>query len=521
VKLLRAVKISHKIPIAIILFIILPLVISYIAIQSTASINKGGQVIYDNYFVSVVNLTDVRKYLYKEYVLLKSHIIAPDDVTMKSLEQQITQNSIDLNKSLILFEETLDIGEETKNLKLFKSSLKNSQEIRSKIIALSQINSDVEAESTINTQFNFVFTQMQTQIDAMFNTNIAGANHHYAENSNQFDELQLYIFIITAALIAIGLLTGWALIYSIVLPLKKMQKHIVLYTHSGEITTALDIVGKDEISTLSQSFNAMWQSLSNAQEDIIQSEKLSSLGSLVAGVSHEINTPLGIAVTIGTAIKQQVEEFVPLLKSGKMKHSNLDAFEKQLLEGFELLLPSLEKASTLIHNFKQVAVDQTSEIRRNFKLAEVVQETFATLHHKIKRTEIICDIDIDDDITMDSYPGALGQIITNLFNNALIHGFDDLNQGNIQIIAHQQNMQVILTISDDGKGISDENLSKVFDPFFTTKLGKGGSGLGLNIIYNLITSVMGGDIKVTNEDRTTFVLTLPLIAPSKGQFNDR
>lgn len=519
--LLRTIKISHKIPIAITLFIILPLVISYIAIKSTSSINEGGQVIYDNYFVSVVNLTDVRKNLYQEYVLLKSHIIAPDDAAMENLEHQITQNTINLNQSLDLFEQTLDIGEETKQLQLFKSSLKKSRELRAKIIALSQKNRDIKAESIINTQFNFLFTQMQTQIQAMFNTNIDGANLHYVQNTNQLEELQVNIFIITAILITIGLLTGWALINSIVIPLKEMKKHIVLLTRSGEVLNLLDAEGKDEISTLSKSFNAMIQSLNYAQEGIIQSEKLSSLGSLVAGVSHEINTPLGIAVTIGTTIKEQVEEFVPLLKTGKMKLSDLDVFEQQLHEGFVLLLPSLEKASALIHNFKQVAVDQTSEVRRNFKLAEVVQETLATLHHKIKNSEITCEVDIDDEISMDSYPGALGQIITNLFNNALIHGFDNLNQGNIKLIAYQQNKHVFLTVSDDGKGILDENIGKLFDPFFTTKLGEGGSGLGLNIIYNLITSVMGGDIKVTNDVRTTFTLTLPLIAPNKGHNNDR
>jgi len=521
-KLLRTIKISHKIPIAIAIFIALPLLISFIALKSTTAINNGGQAIYENYFVSVVNLADVRKSLYLEYVLLKSHIIAPDDEAMKTLEQQMSKVNINMHRSLVLFEQTLDTGEETTQLNLFKNNLKKFEKIQDKVISLSQKNIDIEAEYITNTQFSPLFSQMQTQIEAMFKTNIDGANFSYNRNSSQFKDLRTNIFIVTGLLITLGLVIGWALINSIVLPLLKMKKDIVLLTSSGELSKKLVVDGSDEISTLSQSFNAMMISLADAQQSIIQTEKLSSLGSLVAGVSHEINTPLGIAVTIGSSIKEQTEAFIPLLKTGKMKRSDLDVFEKNLNEELALLLPSLEKASALIHNFKQVAVDQTSEVRRRFKLADVVDETLATLHHKIKRTDITCEVDIDVEINIDSYPGALGQVITNLFNNTLTHGFGTLNQGNIKIIARQQNEHVILIVSDNGKGIIGEHQDKIFDPFFTTKLGKGGSGLGLHIIFNIVTGLMGGDIKVTSEIQqyTTFTITLPLVAPKRGNNNE-
>ena len=259
--------------------------------------------------------------------------------------------------------------------------------------------------------------------------------------------------------------------------------------------------------------------LQQAQSTLIEKEKLASLGKVVAGVSHEINTPIGIAVTMGSTIKRNVTNFIASLKAGKLRRSELDMFEEDFNNGVDVLLPSLDKASDLIHSFKQVAVDQTSEARRHFKLLEVVDEIIMTLHHQIKRTNILCDYKIDSEIYLDSFPGPLGQVLTNLFNNAIVHAFDENQSGLIIIEAKTSDSHVLITITDNGKGISEESLTKIFDPFYTTKLGQGGSGLGLNIIYNIVVGIMGGTINVTSKlgEGTSFSLDLPLQAPKQEQ----
>jgi len=270
-----------------------------------------------------------------------------------------------------------------------------------------------------------------------------------------------------------------------------------------------------ELSQTNKKLEAAFESLESAQDQLVESKKLTSLGALVAGVSHEINTPIGIAVTMGSTIKRNVSQFLELLNTGKMRRSDLAHFEKDFNEGINILLPSLDRASSLIHSFKQVAVDQTSEVRRYFKLSEVVEEVVVTWQHQIKRTKIRCEYNIDNEIRMDSFPGPLGQIMTNLYNNAIIHAFEDNQSGLIKIESEVSNTHVSIRIIDNGKGISPENIDKIFDPFYTTTLGKGGSGLGLNIIYNMVVGLMGGTIKVNSkvDEGTCFILNLPLIAP--------
>ncbi|NTS78889.1 hypothetical protein HR060_18770 [Catenovulum sp. SM1970] len=249
------------------------------------------------------------------------------------------------------------------------------------------------------------------------------------------------------------------------------------------------------------------------QGKLVQSEKLASLGSLVAGVAHEINTPIGIAVTMGSSFQTSIKRFLEKLETGKMRKSNLELFRADIDEGLGVLLPALDRASTLIHSFKQVAIDQSSEEKRAFKLSKMIQEVMLTLAHQIKRTDIELHYNFADDIEMSSYPGPLGQVITNLFNNAVIHGFDDLKQGQITITTKQlDDENVLIEVEDTGKGIEPDYIPKIFDPFFTTKLGQGGSGLGLSIIYNIVVSLLGGDIKVSSKlgEGTRFSIQLPI-----------
>jgi len=257
------------------------------------------------------------------------------------------------------------------------------------------------------------------------------------------------------------------------------------------------------------------ENLQQAQDKLIASEKLASLGSLVAGVSHEINTPIGVSVTMSSHLKENIDELMRSIKAGELKQSFLDQFEREAAESFSVMESSLDKASHLIQNFKQVATDQSSSSRREFALKEVIDEVMMTVRHQLKGTNYKYRVEGDADLIMDSYPGPLGQVVTNLFNNSMMHGFDGREEGDINIRFTRLNDSVKIYFNDNGTGIEESKLNRIFDPFYTTKLGQGGSGLGLNIVHNIVTGVLGGSISVSSKVGTEFEVVLPLVAPKQ------
>jgi PAS domain S-box-containing protein len=259
--------------------------------------------------------------------------------------------------------------------------------------------------------------------------------------------------------------------------------------------------------------------LNMAHEELVRSEKLAALGALVAGVAHELNTPIGNSLMVASTLFDQTRILVNAYESGQgMKRSTLDAYLADATRAGDILVRNLDRAANLVTSFKQVAVDQTSSQRRSFSLSEVVSEIILTLWPTIKKTTFTVTQEIPQGITLDSYPGPLGQVLTNLLNNALIHAFNERDHGTITLSAEVLNEEWIeLSIEDDGVGIPAANLSRIFDPFFTTRLGDGGSGLGLNITHNIVTVILGGRIRVVSDVGvgTTFILTIPAIAPQK------
>lgn len=274
-----------------------------------------------------------------------------------------------------------------------------------------------------------------------------------------------------------------------------------------------------EISDANTQLRDTLATLRFAQEELLRSEKLASLGSLVAGVAHELNTPLGNSLTVATTLADRLRGFNLEFESGTLRRSSLNDFVAATRQASELLTGNLLKASELITHFKQVAVDQTSDQRRPFDLAEVVGEVVTTLRPQFKATPHIIEVDIPPDIRMDSFPGPLGQILTNLVNNALFHGFDGATAGVVHISASQSGDLARILVADNGRGIPAEHQSRVFDPFFTTRLGQGGSGLGLHIVYSIVTRILGGRIMLSSQSGagTSFHLELPLIAPERSQ----
>ncbi len=258
-----------------------------------------------------------------------------------------------------------------------------------------------------------------------------------------------------------------------------------------------------------------YQALQNASEKLIKSEKMASLGSLVAGIAHEMNTPIGNSLTVATALREKAHQFSTSVREGTLKKTILNDFLDVLTEATALLESNTRRAAQLVGHFKQVAVDQSSERRRNFDLRQAIEETLWTLEPTVKHTRHKISTNIPEGIQCDTYPGALGQILTNLVSNSLHHGFEHQQEGHIQINAFCAQGTIHLEYLDDGCGIPQSSIGKVFDPFFTTKLGQGGSGLGLHIIYNLVTGLLGGDINIASEIDQGVRITMhfPAIAP--------
>ncbi|SHN41127.1 Signal transduction histidine kinase [Duganella sacchari] len=252
--------------------------------------------------------------------------------------------------------------------------------------------------------------------------------------------------------------------------------------------------------------------LKQAQTNLQTSEKMASLGALVAGVAHELNTPIGNSLLTASALGDMVRDFERRLKAdGGLKRSTLEMHMAEARKACDIMTNSLTRAADLITSFKQVAVDQASGQRRRFRLDEVLHDTLATFAAQLRRAGCAVTVNVPADIVFDSYPGSLSQVFSNLIGNALLHGFDGRECGAITINARREgNDLVVLELKDDGVGMNDVVLHKIFDPFFTTKMGQGGSGLGMNIVYNIVTSVLKGTIRVDSMPAAGTVVTLVL-----------
>jgi signal transduction histidine kinase len=260
-----------------------------------------------------------------------------------------------------------------------------------------------------------------------------------------------------------------------------------------------------------------YQSLAQAQEDLVHHEKLAALGSLVAGIAHELNTPIGNSLMVASTFEAQTGEIRGHFAAGEsVRRSELVGYLENAGTTTEILMRNLQRAADLVTNFKQVAVDQTSTQRRTFLLSEVVSGNILTLLPSIRRTpfEVVQEVPVE--LMMDSYPGPLGQVIANLVNNAIMHAFDGRSEGKVELVAeYEKSDWIALHVRDDGNGISISNQERIFDPFFTTKMGIGGSGLGLHIVHSIVSEILGGRIAVSSQEGrgTCFTLSLPLEAP--------
>ena len=269
---------------------------------------------------------------------------------------------------------------------------------------------------------------------------------------------------------------------------------------------------EEELAAANSELSNTISQLQAAQTSLIWAEKMASLGRLVAGVAHEINTPVGVGVTAATNLQQITNEFAQIFAQDQLTRQHLQDYLDDCQTALSIITPNLYRASQLIRSFKEVSVDQTSETRRKFVVKSYLDEILLSLHPKLKKTSHVISIDCDETLEIDSYPGAFAQILTNLIMNSLIHAYnpEDMGQLHIKVRKNQDSLQ--LDYSDDGKGIEPESLSKIFDPFFTTDREHGGTGLGLSIVYNIVTMQLSGTIECSSQpgQGTTFRISVPL-----------
>lgn len=267
-----------------------------------------------------------------------------------------------------------------------------------------------------------------------------------------------------------------------------------------------------ELAKANKELQTALENLRQAQGQLVMSEKLAALGGLVAGVAHEINTPVGVALSASSTMAEKNRILSALFTKGDMKRSDLTEYLESAREGLEMTLLNLNRASDLIRSFKMVAADQVSESRRSFNVREYIGQVLLSLRPKLKKTPHRVEVECDEDLVIESYPGALSQILTNFIVNSLTHAFAEGQAGLIRIAVTRSDGMLNLSYSDDGCGIAPEVQDRIFEPFYTTARAKGSTGLGLHIVFNIVTGTLGGTVTCCSApgQGTTFQVRVPV-----------
>ena len=361
-----------------------------------------------------------------------------------------------------------------------------------------------------------------------------------------FIQLRFYTFLALGILMSIT--TAFALLLgkSIIHPVNDLIQ-VTKKIAKGDLTQRVPVYRHDEFGELAQTFNHMASQikqgydnlehrvqsrtielvsakesaedaltqLKTTQNTLVQAEKMAALGGLVAGIAHEINTPIGITLTSATHLSAKTDKVAKLYEQGELAENELDAYFKLAEKSTQLITINSRRAADLIHSFKQVAVDQTSGERREFDLNRYIEEVLLSLKPALKKTMLKIELDCPEKFIINSYAGAISQLLTNFIMNSLHHAYEPNQRGVLSIRVSRINDDMVqLTYSDDGKGIPMELQPKIFDPFFTTRRGNGGSGLGLHIVYNIVYQTLKGSLTFQSaENGTTFTVQFPRSLP--------
>ena len=288
-------------------------------------------------------------------------------------------------------------------------------------------------------------------------------------------------------------------------------------TERKRAEAALQVI-QQEIRGARDAAEAALRNLRETQNSLIEMEKLAALGRLVAGVAHEINNPVGTSVTVASALERKTAAFAAEVAQGNVRRSSLNEFLEISREASSQLVANLNHAAELIESFKQVAIDRSYSNQRIFDLGDLTEQIVKSLRPGLRKQNLTLYVECQPNLTMNSYPGPYGQVLTNLFLNSVAHAFPDGKAGMIEIkVRASGNDNVEILFSDDGCGMSLDVRRRAFDPFFTTRRDQGGTGLGLHIVYSIVTNCLGGRLNLNSEPGkgTMIKLILPCVAPTQ------
>ena len=294
--------------------------------------------------------------------------------------------------------------------------------------------------------------------------------------------------------------------------MKELSDFEVLREEKEREILDLNLALEEKVKERTKELSASLDNLRLTQQQLVEQEKMASLGELVAGVAHEINTPIGVGITAVSYLNESLTQLKSQFMSGALTKAEFTGHLDSLTESAGIVAGNLSRAAELVKAFKSVAVDQSSSEPRTIELANYVQDILMSLRPKLKRFNHQISVDIDNDIQIYCDPGIISQIVTNFVMNSLHHAFTDVDQGHIEITARVQDEMFYLDYRDDGQGIDPSIAKRLFEPFVTTKRGQGGSGLGTHVIYNLVTQVLGGHIHCDSEPGkgVHFQITAPM-----------
>jgi C4-dicarboxylate-specific signal transduction histidine kinase len=268
----------------------------------------------------------------------------------------------------------------------------------------------------------------------------------------------------------------------------------------------------EELSATNDYLENTLKVLTETQNQLVESEKMSTIGNLVAGIAHEINTPLGVSITLSSHIESNLIKYKKLYDNDEMTYEDLDEYFDTASKSINMIMFNLRRVSNLVKSFKRISVDQSIQNKRLFNVKEYIDDVLLSLNSTLKKTKHSVIFNCDDNIKINSYPDAFFQIITNLVNNSLMHAFKDTDRGEIRIDIERKENKLMIIYKDNGIGIKRNELDKIFEPFYTTKRNKGGTGLGLNIVNNIVNQKLKGKIICHSEysKGTTFKIIVPL-----------
>ncbi len=428
-----------------------------------------------------------------------------------------------------------------------KITNEKNQVVMEKSFDKKNINEDIQGIFWNEFQLHYTFNNTER---------LVGTVRLYSNNDIVVNRIKLgvQILIINAVLKSFILIILFTLVFQKVLtkPLEKLADDAsnIDFDHLKSTSIEVDEKGKNELTMLETALNKMidkvstsmetldnlnknleekvtqrtqslndavkqleqeQQELKQAQYQLVEAEKMASLGSLVAGVAHEINTPIGVSLTGISHFQHMIEKVEKEYQDDELEEKNFEKFIENSKEIGRSIYFSLDRAAKLVNSFKKVAVDQTSEVLRYFNVLEYCEEVLLSLQGKLRQTNITISLNCDEDIQANGYPGSWSQIITNLIANSLIHAFKSGQIGSITLDFRQEGEDLVFIYNDNGSGMQPEVQAKIFDPFYTTNRDKGGSGLGMNITYNLVTQMRGTiSVDSTPGQGSKFTIRVPL-----------